>query len=377
MKKCVLIPDSFKGTMSSIEICDIVGGKIKEFYPDCEIVRVPVADGGEGTVDCFLAAMDGEKVVLEATGPYFEKMEGFYAVVGNGRAIIEMAAVAGLPLVENRKNPGLTTTFGVGELVKDAVGRGCREIILGLGGSCTNDGGAGMAAALGVVFTDAQGEAFVPTGATLSKIHKIDVSGAKALLDGVKITVMCDINNPMHGPQGAAYIFGPQKGADEEMVLELDNQLKSLDQAIRRELGMDVSQNKGAGAAGAMGAGVMAFLGGELRQGIDTVLDVVGFDHLIQGADLIFTGEGKIDSQSLSGKVVIGVSSRAVKQKVPVIAVVGDIGDNLEEAYALGVSAIFSINRVAVPYEKAKLRAKSDLALTIADILRFRKITER
>ncbi|MEM1484037.1 glycerate kinase [Oscillospiraceae bacterium PP1C4] len=371
MKKCVIIPDSFKGSLDSIEICNLAAAKVKKFFPDCETVSLPVADGGEGTVESFLNAMKGERIAVSVHGPYMEPTESFYGRFGN-LAVIEMAAAAGYSMVGDRKNPMLTTTYGVGELMRHAIEHGANQIILGLGGSCTNDAGCGCASALGVKFCKADGSEFVPTGGTLEQVASIDISAAKTLLDGCEITAMCDIENPMHGINGAAHIFGPQKGADEEMVKELDRQMILLDQTMQHSLKIEsVSQLAGAGAAGAMGAGVVAFLGGKLKSGIETVLDIVEFDRIIKGADAVFTGEGKIDGQSLRGKVVIGVSRRAMKQDVPVYAIVGDVGDDALGAYDMGVTAIFSINRVAVPFSVAKTRSKADFQSAFEDILRL------
>ncbi len=375
MKKVVLMPDSFKGTMSSSEICAIMKERILEHFPDCEIESIPVADGGEGTVDCFLEAMEGEKVIDDARGPYLESIKGFYAVVDGGEtAIIEMAATAGLPMVTGHEDPRYTTTFGVGQLIRKAVKRGCKKIIVGLGGSCTNDMGTGAAAGAGAKFYDEEGVEFIPTGATLRKIAKIDLTALKEKLGDTQIIAMCDIDNPLYGPTGAAYVFAPQKGADEEMVKLLDENLVACAETVKRELGVDVASLPGAGAAGGMGAGMVAFFGAELKPGIETVLDTVGFEEIAKDADYIFSGEGKIDSQSLRGKVVIGIAQRAKKIGVPVIAVVGDIGDNMEPAYDMGVSAIFSINRVAVEFKKAKLRSKSDLSLTVDTVMRTLKL---
>ena len=375
MKKAILMPDSFKGTMSSSEICAIMKSEIIKHFPNCEIKSIPVADGGEGTVDCFLEAMGGERVTLAVKGPFMEDIEGFYAIVEDGAtAIIEMAAAASLPMVLGRENPRITTTFGVGQLIRDAVSRGCKKIIVGLGGSCTNDMGVGAAAGAGARFFDAEGNDFVPTGATLDKIAKIDVSAVRAMLGDVEITAMCDIDNPLYGPTGAAYVFSPQKGADPDTVKVLDDNLRACSEVVKKELGIDVSALPGAGAAGGMGAGMVAFFGATLKSGIDTVLDTVGFENIAADADFIFTGEGKIDSQSLRGKVVIGIAQRAKAIGVPVIAVVGDIGDNMDSAYDMGVGAIYSINRVAVDFSKAKTRSKSDLALTVDTVMRTLKL---
>jgi len=373
MKKFLLIPDSFKGTMSSSEICGIMERSIKCHYPEAEVVSIPVADGGEGSVDSFLTAMGGEKVVVEVTGPYFKKTEGFYGIVEGSTAIIEMAACAGLPLVGDDKHPDLATTYGVGELIAHAAKNGCKKIIVGLGGSATNDAGAGAAAAIGVKFFNAEGKVFVPTGGTLSQVSKIDVSGRIPELDGIEILSMCDIDNPFYGKSGAAYVFGPQKGADTAMVEFLDGQLRALSDTIFKSLGIDISQTPGAGAAGGMGGGMLAFFGSRLQMGIDVVLDTVGFDQLLDNADMVFSGEGKIDTQSLRGKVVIGVARRTKSKGVPLVAVVGDIGDNVEGAYDEGVSAIFSINRVAKEFKQVIGRAPNDMALTMDNLMRFVK----
>lgn len=372
MNKILLIPDSFKGTMSSSEICDIMEKRIHAYYPDCNVIGIPVADGGEGSVDCFLAAVGGEKKTPSVTGVFGERTEAFYGLLQDGTtAVIEMACCAGLPQAEGRLNPGTATTFGVGELILDAAKNGAKKIILGLGGSATNDAGCGAAAACGVKFYRKNGESFVPAGGTLAEIHSIDISGIDPLLADVEMVIMCDIDNPMYGENGAAYIFGPQKGADPDMVKRLDNGLRHLNEVFVRDLGKDLSSLPGGGAAGAMGAGMHAFFDAPLQMGIETVLDTVQFDTLLENADAVFTGEGKIDGQSLRGKVVIGVANRAKKKNVPVIAVVGDIGDGVEGAYAQGVSAIFSINSVAVDFSKARLRSKRDLEMTMDNIIRF------
>jgi glycerate kinase len=378
LKKIILIPDSFKGTMSSLEICSIMANSIRKFYPDAEIVSIPVADGGEGSVDAFLTACGGEKINAPVSGPFFEKIQSFYGIIDDGKtAVIEMAAAAGLPLVDGRLDPEKTTTFGVGELIKSALDRGVSKIIVGLGGSATNDGGAGMASALGASFFDAGGVSFTPTGGTLRNIARIDMSGIDPRLKRVRLVTMCDIDNPLCGKTGAAHIFGPQKGADERMVARLDEGLSHLAEIAKHDLGKDAALMKGAGAAGGMGYGMKVFLDSEIQMGIETVLDTVNFDALARDADCVFTGEGKIDSQSLRGKVVIGIARRVKKAGTPLVAVVGDIGDGIDEAYDIGVSAVFSINRVAVDYKQARLRAKSDLALTMDNILRFTRLFRR
>ena len=375
MKKCVLMPDSFKGTMSSMEICAIMKEKVLHFFPGCSVVEIPVADGGEGTVDCFLSAVGGEKVTVTVKGPFLEDMEAFYGVIDNGEtAIVEMAACAGLPLVENCKDPKRASTYGVGQLILHAIGRGCKKIIVGLGGSCTNDGGVGMAAALGVKFFGQDGKTFIPAGGTIEQVARMDVSACLSQIAGVEIVGMCDVNNPLCGESGASAVFGPQKGATPEDVAELDRNLAHLARLMKETRGIEVQDIPGAGAAGGLGAGLVGFLDSRLQKGIDIVLDTVHFEQLLQGADVVFTGEGKIDSQSLRGKVVAGVAARAQQSGVPVVAVVGDIGDGVEPIFENGVNAIVSINSVAVPFEKARLRSKRDLAITFENILRLWKL---
>ncbi len=373
MKNILLIPDSFKGTMSSEEICAIMDRAIRAHYPDAQVKQIPVADGGEGSVDAFLQALGGDKRFLTVQGPFGKPMEGFYGVVKGSTAIIEMAACAGLPLVGEDLFPDKTTTFGVGELILAAAESGCKEIIVGLGGSATNDGGCGAAAACGVLFKDELGNAFIPTGGTLNRVASIDCSGLNKALEGVSITTMCDIDNPFYGPKGAAHIFGPQKGADPEMVKVLNANLESLAKVINKDCKLDVQAIPGSGAAGGMGGGMAAFFGSTLQMGIETVLDTVNFDQLLKKADLVLTGEGKIDSQSLRGKVVIGVARRAKKANVPTVAVVGDISDDVEGAYEEGVSGIFSINRLAVDFKIAKTRAHQDMERTVDNLMRFIK----
>ena len=378
MHKYVLIPDSFKGTMSSEEVCSIMEKAIRQNDPGAEILSIPVADGGEGSVAAFLKAMGGEKVIVTVKGPYFQDMEAFYGVMEQGRtAVIEMAACAGLPLVEEHPDPRETTTYGVGQLIEDAIRRGCRKIILGLGGSCTNDAGTGAAAALGIVFADSHGNSFIPTGGTLKEIARIDTSRLHPSLKEIELITMCDIDNPLFGEKGAAYVFAPQKGASPEIVKELDDGLRHLDQIFQQDLKRSLAEIKGAGAAGGMGCGMVAFFGSTLQMGIETVLDTVGFDELIKDADYVFSGEGRIDTQSIRGKVVIGIAKRTKKAKVPLIAFVGDIGDGIEEAYEKGVSGIFSINRVAVEYKDARKRAKQDLYLTVDNLMRYQKMFEK
>lgn len=375
MQNFILVPDSFKGTLSAIEVCNIMKSSIKNLYKDANIISVPVADGGEGTVDAFLYALGGEKKSIWVSDAFNEqKILAHYAMLKDNIAVIEMAACAGLPLVKNRLEPDKTTTFGVGELIIDAINSGAKKIILGLGGSATNDGGCGMAVALGVKFKDEQDQEFIPTGGTLSQIYKIDMNNIYSKIKDVEFISMCDVDNPLCGRLGASAVFAPQKGADEDMVKSLDEGLAHLAKIIKRDLHIEVKDIKGAGAAGGLGAGSIAFLQSKLTKGIDVILDTINFDELVSKADIVFTGEGKFDSQSLHGKVVMGVANRSQKYKTPVIVVTGAIGENIQEAYNKGITSIFSINKEPMEFSKSALKSKENMILTMENILRLLKI---
>ena len=375
MKKFLFMPDSFKGTLSSAEICDILEESAQKFFPGVSCCKIPVADGGEGSVDCFVQALNGSKITCTVANPFFEPIDATFGLIHDGQtAVIEMAACAGLPLVEQRRNPLTATTYGVGELMVAALDRQVSTIIIGLGGSATNDGGCGAAAALGVRFINAAGESFIPTGGTLDEICTIDCTQLDPRLAHTTVIAMCDIDNPMTGPNGASFIFGPQKGADPVMVEALDAKMKHLARLMRTQLKCDLENTPGSGAAGAMGAGCEAFFHAKLKSGIDTVLDTTHFEDLAADADFIFTGEGRLDSQSLQGKVVIGISRRAQALNVPVIAIVGGaIDKGLEPGYAMGLSAVFSINRLPEDFSVSRYKSKENLTATAENIFRLIK----
>lgn len=372
LRKCIVLSDSFKGTLSSLEICRITRAVAAERIPDCDFTALPVADGGEGTVDCFLDGCGGRAVSLSVTGPFPGGRRGaVYAMLPDRTAVVECASCAGLPLTEGRRDPCRATTYGVGEQLRHAAEHGARRIILGLGGSAANDGGCGAAAALGVRFLDEEGREFIPTGGTLRRIRRIDPAPARALLADLPMTVMCDVDNPLYGPRGAAQVFAPQKGADAETVRRLDEGLRALDAAMRRSLGRSVSLLPGAGAAGGFGAGCAGFFGAELRSGIETVLDQLRFDERLRGCDLVVTGEGRLDSQSLRGKVVAGVAGRARRQGVPVAALVGGVAEESEGIYELGVSAVFTINRRPQDLRRSRRFAAENYRRCFDDLLRL------
>ena len=376
MKKFVLIPDSFKGTMSSAQICRAVGEEIHAVFSDAAVQEIPVADGGEGTVDAFLTAVGGQKVLVKCKGPYMEEMTGFYGLLPDGSAVVEMAAAAGLPLVGENRHAEQTTTYGVGELIAHAVKNGAKRVVLGLGGSATNDGGCGCAAALGVKFFNAKGETFVPVGGTLKEIASISVEDLLPELKTVPVTAMCDIDNPLCGESGASAIFGPQKGADPAMVKVLDGNLHYLAERIKQDVGIDVLTMPGGGAAGGFGAGAVAFFDAKLQMGIETVLDLTDFDTAVKNADLVITGEGKLDSQSLRGKVVIGVARRAKKEGVPVVALVGASETEIAAAYGEGVSGVFPINPEPKPFEEVKGDSEKNLRFTARNLMHFIRALE-
>lgn len=372
--KFILVPDSFKGTVSAKDVAKIERKAILNVIPDACVRSIPAADGGEGTAEALVEATGGEMVRLKVCGPYMEETAGFYGIINNGKtAVVEMAAAAGLPMVGENKNPLLTTTYGVGELMDDAIKKGVSEIILALGGSATNDGGCGAAAALGAEFVDKNGKTFIPKGGTLSDIGEIKTEKLKRRLSGVSVTVMCDIDNPLFGAEGAAYVFAPQKGADENQVKLLDDGLRAFADAVKKSIGADIADIPGAGAAGGFGGGAVAFFDGKIVSGIDAVLNVVSFEKELPDTDFIITGEGKTDGQSIRGKVVSGVARRAKNYGVPVIVISGAIDDEACGLYDLGVTAMFSINRKAEDFSVSKLKSEENLYKTTENIIRLIK----
>lgn len=337
--KFILAPDSFKGTLSADQICHILEEIILSYIPDAAITKIPLSDGGEGLVDSLLRICGGQRIKATVTGPLFEKVVCEYGMLPDRSAVIEMAACAGLPLITGPKDPRKTTTYGVGELILDAVKRGCKKIILGLGGSATNDGGIGMAAALGYRFLDKSDSEVTPVGGSLSSIcHVIPPQ----TLFSVPVIAACDVSNPLCGPEGAAFTFGRQKGATPDMQSSLDQGLKNLSDVLKNDLNADILNIPGTGSAGGLGAGVIAFLNGTLQSGIQLILDAVRFDSLLKQADYVITGEGCIDWQSAYGKVPVGVAQRAKACQVPCFALCGSVGKNAQAVYEHGITAIFS-----------------------------------
>ena len=343
--KVIIAPQSFKGSVSAMNAARAIERGVHLAAPDAETVLAPVADGGDGTLDALVDGTGGHVFTSMVTGPLGRKLEASWGVMGDGRtAVIEMALASGLALVPPKsRDPRITTTQGTGEIIKEALDRGFNPIIVGLGGSATNDAGAGMAEALGVRFLDAEGGDLPPGGAALANLARVDVSGLHAGLAGVEVVGATDVTNPLCGPTGASAIYGPQKGASPQVVMELDEALGKFAQVVELDLGQDISQRPGAGAAGGLGAGLMVFAGAELRSGIDMVCHVLDFDKHLAGADLVITGEGRTDRSTVFDKAPVGVARRALSHGVPTVILAGSLGPGHEELYEHGVAGIVCV----------------------------------
>ena len=370
--KIVVAPDSFKESLSAAQACDALRAGIHDVDPSIEVVAVPMADGGEGTVDAMVAATAGRHETRVVTGPLGESVEARLGLLGDGGgAVIEMAAASGLPLVaRDRRNPMVTTTRGTGELIRAAMDLGARRIVLGIGGSATVDGGAGMAQALGVGLLDAHGEPIGPGGGELAHLDRIDMAGRDPRLADTRIDVACDVDNPLVGPRGAAAVYGPQKGATPDMVAQLDANLAHLGDVVRRDLGTDVSALRGAGAAGGLGAGLVAFCGARLEPGVAIVTEAVGLSAKMAGADLCITGEGAVDRSSCFGKTVVGVASVAGEHGVPVVAVAGTLGQGAHDILGHGVHAVVSMCSGPMTLDEAIAQAPTLLRHAAANVVR-------
>lgn len=344
MKKIVVASDSFKGCLSSMQVADAVERAVLQACPACDVIKIDVADGGEGTMDALQHTLGGHKIWLEVSDPLGRPVRASYVILEDGTsAVVEMAVASGLPLLSpEERNPLETSTYGTGQLIADALNKGCRKFLIGIGGSATNDAGMGMLQALGYRFTDAQGNVLCGCGESLEKVASIDASSASPALKESEFIVACDVDAPLYGPKGAAYVFAPQKGADTETVERLDNGLKHFSEVVAKSMDVieEYAHTHGAGAAGGLGFGLMTFLNARLVSGINMVLDAIGFDSIIKDADLIITGEGRIDSQTLAGKTPYGVLQRAKLQGIPVVAIGGSVQLEPEETEAAGFASI-------------------------------------
>lgn len=353
--KVISALDSFKGSMSSIELSNIVEKGIKKIYPTAKVEKIPLADGGEGTVEALVSSTNGKIIEIMGTDPLGRKINTNYGILGDGKtAVIEMAKASGLDLLkEEERNPLLTTTYGTGELIADAIKKGYRKIIIGLGGSSTNDAGVGMLQALGFKFLDSYNNELGMGGKELNKIKFIDKSNVIKNLDKCKFEIACDVKNPLYGKNGAAYIYGKQKGATEKMIEELDLGLRNFAKIVSRTENKKIDNIAGAGAAGGLGGGILAFLNSELKSGVDIVIKNSHLEDKLKDADFLITGEGKIDNQSNMGKAPIGVAKLAKKYGVPVIGLAGSIGKNIEQLHEEGLTAAFSIIKEPILLKEA------------------------
>lgn len=368
--KIVIAPDSFKESLSALEVAEAVEKGFKQVLPQANYVKVPMADGGEGTVQSLVDATDGEIISKTVTGPLGEPVEAFFGILGTKRtAVIEMAAASGLHLVPPAKrNPLMTTTKGTGELISAALDYGVNHIIIGIGGSATNDGGAGMAKALGAQLLDAEGNEILDGGGALGNLAFINLSTLDSRLQHVKIEVACDVDNPLTGERGASAIFGPQKGATPEMVALLDRNLRHYAAVLERDLGQKIDDVPGAGAAGGLGAGLLAFLQAELKRGVDIVIEATNLLEAVRDADVVITGEGKIDGQTIYGKTPIGVAKTAKKHGIPVIGIAGNIGADSHVVYEHGMDALFSIVPGVTTLENAFANASDYVEKTAMNV---------
>ncbi|WP_461243579.1 glycerate kinase [Secundilactobacillus muriivasis] len=374
--KIVVAPDSFKGGMTAKEAADAIETGIQPIFPDAEIVKVPMADGGEGTVQSLVDATDGQLIHETVTGPLGTSVDGVYGILGDGQtAVIEMAAASGIQYVdEHTHNPLITTTYGTGELMIAALNRGVTQLILGIGGSATNDGGAGMAQALGVQLLDATGTELAPGGGALDQLTRIDLSQVDPRIADTQILIASDVTNPLVGPDGASAVFGPQKGATSAMVVQLDANLTHYAAVIQETLGIDLATYPGAGAAGGLGAGLLAFTKSEMRKGIEIVIEYAGLKEKAQGADLVFTGEGGIDFQTKFGKTPYGVAqaTKAVAPNAPVVVVAGNVGQGIESLYEDNViDAVFSIVPGVTTLADALANGPQNLSRTAENVARL------
>lgn len=373
MTKYVVAPDSFKESMTAKEVCDAMEKGIKKADSAAEVIKVPMADGGEGTVDSLVDATHGQRVIVEVTSPLGNKISAYYGILGNGTtAVIEMAKASGLEIVEKKKrNPMITTTFGTGELIRDALDHNVKEIIIGLGGSSTNDGGSGMAQALGAKLLDQNNHQIPFGGGNLDKLDKIDISNLDSRLRDVKIILASDVTNPLIGKEGASRVFGPQKGATPEMVEKLENNLQHYAKIVKRDLNKDVASVSGAGAAGGLGAGLMAFTTCEMRRGVDLAIEVTKLEEKIRDADYVFTGEGGTDFQTKFGKTPYGVAKLGKKYHKPVISLAGYLGEGIDSLYSEGFTAIFGIIPGACDLPTALKNGPSNVVRTTENIVRL------
>jgi len=371
--RIVIAPDSFKECLSASQVASAIEKGIRRITPEVEIINIPVADGGEGTVEALVVATGGKIIPTPSVDALGRSIQSYYGILGDGKtAIIEMAAASGLELLTpEERNPLITSTYGTGLILKSVMDSGIKNIILGIGGSATNDGGAGMAQALGFHLLDQHGNPIAQGGGSLNDLHSIDCSKVHPLFQNVKITVACDVKNPLLGASGATYVYGPQKGATPEMLQKLEENLTHYSHILYQTFGIDVSDLPGSGAAGGLGAGLIAFCQAELTSGFELVDQLTNLEEQINRASFVFTAEGRIDTQTAFGKTISGVAKLAKKNQVPVIALAGAIADDLDELYNLGVTSVFAIGNRPMTLDESKERASELLSNTSEQIMRM------
>lgn len=373
----VLAPDSFKESMTAKEVCEAMERGIRKANSQIRCIHVPMADGGEGTMQSLVDATGGRVYSKEVVGPLGNNVVAEYGILGNGEiGVIEMASASGIHLVDSEKrNPLITTTFGTGQLIKACLDKGVKKLLIGIGGSATNDGGAGFIQALGGRLLDENGDDLSYGGGALAKLHTIDLSNLDERLKYVSVEVACDVNNPLCGKEGASYVFGPQKGATREMIEILDQNLSHYAEVIKEQLGKDVISKAGAGAAGGLGAGLMAFLDVKLKSGIEMVIEYANLEEKVRDADMVWTGEGSIDFQTQYGKTPLGVAMIAKKYNKPVIALAGRAGNDIDVLYDKGIDAIFGIMRGVTSIEEALVKGPENVEKTSENIIRLLNIS--
>jgi glycerate kinase len=377
MKKILLVPDSYKGTLSSRQVCEVLAGACRQFFPHAQIIELPASDGGEGLLDALIGAGGGERITARVNDPLLRPIRAEFGILPDGTAVVEMAAASGLTLLmPGERDATRTSSFGTGELIRHALEHGCKRIILGLGGSATCDSGAGLGAALGIRYLDATGDLLL-TGGDLERLHQIDTREMLPALGLISIEIACDVSNPLHGPLGAACIYAPQKGASPGQVKMLNRGLRHLAGMIQRQAKIDLQQLSGSGAAGGAAVPLLAFAGARLTPGIDLVLDRLGFDEHLAGCDLVITGEGRSDAQTTMGKLVSGVGRRAKAHRVPVIALSGALGVGYEAGYQQGIEAFFSTTREAGSLEHVLENARPNLEKAAGDLFRLLRMLDR
>jgi glycerate kinase len=374
--RVIVAPDSYKGSATALAVAEAIERGVKAVFADAEVLKVPIADGGEGTVDALVVATKGRLEERSVRGPLGEPVRARWGVLGDGEtAVVEMAAASGLPLVpKERRDPRVTTTYGTGELVRAALDAGLTKLVVGIGGSATNDGGAGLARALGARFLDAAGKDLPEGGAALARLARIDLAGFDPRVAKAQVTVACDVDNPLTGPRGASAVYGPQKGATPEMVKELDAALACYAEVAREATGRDVANQAGAGAAGGLGAGLLFFTPARLRPGVAIVLETTGFDALVKEADLVITGEGRTDFQTAMGKAPVGVAAAAKRYGVPVVCLSGGLGDGAGDVLAKGIDALASIVPGPMTLEESMARGAELVEAAAARVCRMVKV---